>query len=237
MQWELESERTWEEALLHHCRLLRRQPCEGSWWWKTETSVLGLAPWDTSWVALGKPVAFSVVHFILLSNGDSHTFSPYLTGALQDQRWWQMYEKHVEKYNTLCKCEGLSSLRLEFPSSWAGLPWNKATYAKNLAHTCHTVGRQALGAVPGFCLCLAFHLESPKSSPPIFTPLSPSTPLLSQHLVIPQSLGRSEVLLLLFLHSFLHLIVAVCLFLWSCLPWLPLKCNLCDSRDLVVLPA
>lgn len=183
-------------------------------------------------------MAFSVAHFLLLSNGDSHTLPPYLTGALQDQRWWQMYEKHVEKYNTLCKYEGLSNLTLEFPPQWTGLPWNKAIYAKTLAHTWHTVGGQSLGAVPGLCLWSSLWSGRskilPHPSPHFFFP---STPLFNQHLVIPQSWSRSEVLWLLSRHSFLHLIVAVHLFLWSYLSCLPLKCNLCDNRDLIVLPA
>lgn len=111
-------------------------------------------------------------------------------------------------------------------------------HMQNPAHTWHTVGGQSLGAVPGLCLwsCLWSGRSKILSHPsPHF--FFPSTPLFNQHLVIPQSWSRSEVLWLLSLHSFLHLIVAVHLFLWSCLSCLPLNCNPCDNRDLIVSPA
>lgn len=102
----------------------------------------------------------------------------------------------------------------------------------------HTVGGQSLGAVPGLCLWSSLWSGRSKILPhpsPHF--LFPSTALFNQHLVIPQSWSRSEVLWLLSRHSFLHLIVAVHLFLWSYLSCLPLNCNLCDNRDLIVSPA
>lgn len=67
-------------------------------------------------------MGLSVAQFFLLSNG-GESYLPFLPyRGVVGSEMMTNDEKHVEKYNALCKFEGLSNLRLKFPPLWAGLP-------------------------------------------------------------------------------------------------------------------